>query len=93
MSSEIIQSVAYDNYDDFLTLQRHFSHKFSFHYFDETNLRVRYTTYFHGPQTYKRVNSLVLAIEFNQTNDPNPPPPQNKTNKQTNKHATQRKKT
>jgi hypothetical protein len=27
MSSEIIQSVAYDNFDDF--------HKFSFHYFED----------------------------------------------------------
>jgi hypothetical protein len=42
MSSEIIQSVTSDNYDDLTS----YFHKFSFHYFEdylmiETNLRVR----------------------------------------------------
>jgi hypothetical protein len=48
MSGEIIQSVAYDNYDDFSTYQLHIFHTTSFRYFenwelyiDETDLRVR----------------------------------------------------
>jgi hypothetical protein len=39
MISEIIQSVAYDNYDDFFNMSTSYFHKFSFN--DETNLRVR----------------------------------------------------
>jgi len=35
MSSEIIQSVAYDNYDDFSTCQFHIFTKNSFHYFED----------------------------------------------------------
>jgi hypothetical protein len=35
MSSEIVQSVAYDNYDDFSTFQLHIFHKISFHYFED----------------------------------------------------------
>jgi hypothetical protein len=34
MSSEIIQSVAYDNYDDFNMLTSYFP-KISFHYFED----------------------------------------------------------
>ncbi len=46
MSSEIIQGVAYDNYDDFQNVNFIFSQKNSFHYFgdhynDETDLRVK----------------------------------------------------
>jgi hypothetical protein len=46
MSSEIIQSVAYNNYDDFFNMSTSYFHKFSFLLFwglfnDETNLRVR----------------------------------------------------
>jgi hypothetical protein len=33
MSSEIIQSVAYDNYDDF-NMSNSYFHKISFHYFE-----------------------------------------------------------
>jgi hypothetical protein len=44
MSSEIIQNVAYDNYDDF-HMPTSYSPKFSFHYFvrlfnDKIDLRV-----------------------------------------------------
>jgi MoaA/NifB/PqqE/SkfB family radical SAM enzyme len=47
MSSEIVQSVTYDNYDDFSTFQLHIFHKISFHYFedlfnDKTDLWVKY---------------------------------------------------
>ncbi len=48
MSSEIIQSVAYDNYDDFQHFNFIFFHKTSFRYFenwelynDETDLRIK----------------------------------------------------
>jgi hypothetical protein len=34
MSSEIIQSVAYENYDDF-NISTSFFHKISFHYFED----------------------------------------------------------
>ncbi len=34
MSSEIIQSVAYDNYDDFQQVNLYF-HEISFHYFED----------------------------------------------------------
>jgi hypothetical protein len=45
MSSEIIQTVAYDNYDEFHMSTSYF-HKFSFHYFwrlfnEETDLRTK----------------------------------------------------
>jgi hypothetical protein len=36
MSSEIIQNVAYDNYDDFQHVKRHIFQKFSFHYFEDS---------------------------------------------------------
>jgi hypothetical protein len=48
MSNEIIQSVAYNNYDYFQHDNFIFLHKFSFHYFenyiynDKTDHRVRY---------------------------------------------------
>jgi hypothetical protein len=36
MSSEIIQSVVYDNnYDDFLNMSTSYFHKISFHYFED----------------------------------------------------------
>ncbi len=34
MSNEIIQCVVYDNYDDFQHVNFIFSHKISFHYFE-----------------------------------------------------------
>jgi hypothetical protein len=43
MSSEIIESVAYDNYDDF-NISTSYFHKFSFHYFEDyfmTKLTLR----------------------------------------------------
>jgi len=48
LSSEVIQSVAYDNYDDFQQVNFIFSQKciplFWGLFNDETDLRVRYTT-------------------------------------------------
>ncbi len=48
LSSEVIQSVAYDNYDDFQQVNFIFSQKFIPLFWglfnDETDLRVRYTT-------------------------------------------------
>jgi hypothetical protein len=48
MSSEIIQSVAYDNYDDFQHVNFIFSKKIVSLFWglfnEETNLRVRYMT-------------------------------------------------
>jgi hypothetical protein len=35
MSSEIIQNVGYDNYDDFQHVNFIFLHKFLFHYFED----------------------------------------------------------
>jgi hypothetical protein len=35
MSNEIIQSVAYDNYDDFQHVKTSYFHKISFHYFQD----------------------------------------------------------
>jgi hypothetical protein len=35
MSSEIIQNVAYDNYDDFQHVNFIYPHKKSFHYFED----------------------------------------------------------
>jgi hypothetical protein len=35
MISEIIQSVAYDNYDDFFNMSTSYFHKFSFCYFED----------------------------------------------------------
>jgi hypothetical protein len=47
MSAEVIQSVAYDNYDDFQLVHFLFSLNFNFKYFEdylmtETELRVRF---------------------------------------------------
>ncbi len=44
MSSEIIQSVVYDNYNDFQHFQLHIFHKISFRYFEDylmTKLNLR----------------------------------------------------
>ncbi len=38
MSNEIIQSVAYDNYDEFSTCQLHIFHKISFPYFEDYSM-------------------------------------------------------
>jgi prophage maintenance system killer protein len=35
MSTEIIQGVAYDNYDDFFNMSTSYFHKISFHYFGD----------------------------------------------------------
>jgi hypothetical protein len=57
MSNVIIQSVAYDNYDDFQHVKFIFSQKFiSLHWWlfnDETELRVRYASYQVLPVTLK----------------------------------------
>jgi len=57
MSNVIIQSVAYDNYDDFQHVKFIFSQKFISLFWwlfnDETELRVRYASYQVLPVTLK----------------------------------------
>jgi len=79
MSSEIIQSVAYDNYDNFQHATSYF-HKKSFHYFDNylmTNLTLKYGIHllsinknildFNTPRchvTYKKTNAKIKLAKY-----------------------------
>jgi hypothetical protein len=63
MSIEIIQSVAYDNYDDFNIRMSDF-HKFSFHYIlglfnDKTNLRIKYLAFYTPKKIWVVISMLV----------------------------------
>jgi hypothetical protein len=60
MSNEIIESVAYNNYDNFQHVKFIFSQKFTSLFWglfnDETDLRVRYASYHELPVTLKASN-------------------------------------
>jgi hypothetical protein len=65
MTSEIIQSVAYDNYDDFqhvnFIFSQIFTSLFGGLFNDKTNLRVRYSKYFFkiGERKYIHENQTI----------------------------------